>query len=121
MKGAAILGGVGVRCLKCSSVNSNEAARCGECGAAQVSFCPRCQARLPLDARYCLSCGRQLGKPPTLPGGPRKKETPTTVMAQRRQVTVLFADIPGFTAIASKLDAEDVHDFLNALWLKLDA
>jgi class 3 adenylate cyclase len=34
---------------------------------------------------------------------------------------VLFADIPGFTAIASKLDAEDVHDMLNALWTKLDA
>lgn len=39
---------------------------------------------------------------------------------QRRQVTVLFADISGFTAMSEKMDAEDVHGFIQALWNKLD-
>lgn len=39
---------------------------------------------------------------------------------QRRQVTVLFADISGFTAMSEKMDAEDVHGFIQVLWNKLD-
>lgn len=39
---------------------------------------------------------------------------------QRKQVTVLFADISGFTAMSEKMDAEDVHDFIQILWNKLD-
>lgn len=40
---------------------------------------------------------------------------------QRRHVTVLFADVSGFTALSEKLDAEDVRDTMNALWQQIDA
>jgi class 3 adenylate cyclase/tetratricopeptide (TPR) repeat protein len=40
---------------------------------------------------------------------------------ERKQVTVLFADLPGFTALAARLDAEDVSETMNALWARLDA
>ena len=40
---------------------------------------------------------------------------------QRKQVTVLFADISGFTAMSEGLDAEDISNFINALWERLDA
>jgi class 3 adenylate cyclase/tetratricopeptide (TPR) repeat protein len=39
---------------------------------------------------------------------------------QRRQVTVLFADVAGFTALSERLDVEDIADALNALWSALD-
>ncbi len=39
---------------------------------------------------------------------------------QRKQVTVLFADICGFTAMSESLDAEAVHEIMNALWDRLD-
>ncbi|MCI0474943.1 MAG: AAA family ATPase [Anaerolineales bacterium] len=39
---------------------------------------------------------------------------------QRKQVTVLFADIVGFTALSQSLDAEDVTALMNALWQRLD-
>lgn len=40
---------------------------------------------------------------------------------QRKQVTVLFADISGFTALAEMMDAEEVGDMLNELWQPIDA
>lgn len=40
---------------------------------------------------------------------------------QRKLVTVLFADISGFTSLSEKLDAEDVSDVMNAMWQKLDS
>jgi class 3 adenylate cyclase/tetratricopeptide (TPR) repeat protein len=39
---------------------------------------------------------------------------------RRRQATVLFADIAGFTALASTLDAEVIGDLMNDLWAELD-
>ncbi len=39
---------------------------------------------------------------------------------RRRQVTVLFADVCGFTAMSEALDAEDVHEIINAVWTQLD-
>lgn len=42
------------------------------------------------------------------------------VVPQRKQVTILFADISGFTAMSEKLDAEEVSDLINALWSRID-
>jgi len=39
---------------------------------------------------------------------------------QRRQITVLFADVSGFTAMSETMDAEDVATTMNALWRRLD-
>lgn len=39
---------------------------------------------------------------------------------QRKQVTVLFADVSGFTAMSETMDAEDVNEVMNALWQRLD-
>ena len=46
---------------------------------------------------------------------------PAPPMEQRKQVTVLFADISGFTALSETLDAEDVATTMNALWQVVDA
>jgi class 3 adenylate cyclase/tetratricopeptide (TPR) repeat protein len=42
------------------------------------------------------------------------------VSRQRKQVTVLFADVSGFTAMSETMDAEDVSNTMNALWSRLD-
>lgn len=39
---------------------------------------------------------------------------------QRRIITILFADVSGFTAMSENQDAEDVRDMMNALWERLD-
>ncbi len=50
-----------------------------------------------------------------------QKEAAAPPRQERKQVTVLFADIAGFTALSEKMDAEEVNDLLNALWQRLDA
>ncbi len=47
-------------------------------------------------------------------------EVRKTTEEQRKQVTVLFADISGFTAMSEKLDAEEVTGLINELWNRLD-
>jgi class 3 adenylate cyclase/tetratricopeptide (TPR) repeat protein len=39
---------------------------------------------------------------------------------QRKQITVLFGDVSGFTAMSETMDAEDVTELMNALWERLD-
>ncbi len=40
---------------------------------------------------------------------------------RRRQITVVFADVSGFTALAETLDAELLAGLMNGLWRRLDA
>jgi class 3 adenylate cyclase/predicted ATPase len=47
--------------------------------------------------------------------------SPTPQAEQRKVVTILFADVSGFTALSETMDAEDVRDMMNALWQRLDA
>lgn len=44
-----------------------------------------------------------------------------TPVEERRMVTILFADVSGFTAMAEKKDPEHVREAINALWARLDA
>lgn len=41
--------------------------------------------------------------------------------AERKQVSILFADVSGYTALSAGMDAEDVNELMNALWQRLDA
>jgi class 3 adenylate cyclase/tetratricopeptide (TPR) repeat protein len=44
-----------------------------------------------------------------------------TPAQQRKQVTVLLADVAGYTALSAAMDAEDVGDLMDALWRRIDA
>jgi class 3 adenylate cyclase len=45
----------------------------------------------------------------------------TREVERRRQATVLFADVSGFTEMSSRFDAEVVANVMNELWADLDA
>jgi class 3 adenylate cyclase/tetratricopeptide (TPR) repeat protein len=57
-------------------------------------------------------------------GGLRQKLADLAVQAptgQRKLVTILFADVSGFSALSETMDAEDANEALNAVWEQLDA
>jgi class 3 adenylate cyclase/tetratricopeptide (TPR) repeat protein len=62
-----------------------------------VVVCPACGEENPERARFCLACGTSLVQ--TTEAGPRE---------ERRVVTVLFADLVGFTARSDRADPEDI-------------
>jgi len=92
--------------------------------------CPVCSADIPEQSRYCLSCGSvvaETGAPgrPTVDGfallqsyippelARRILNAGKRIESERRLVTVLFADVTGFTALAEKTDVEVVSMVLN--------
>ncbi|WP_083469826.1 ATP-binding protein [Herpetosiphon geysericola] len=68
--------------------------------------CTECLNLNPASARFCSQCGRMLADAPL----PR---------SERRRVTVMFADLVGFTSIAEQLDAEAVHRLINTCFDRL--
>ncbi|HWX73717.1 MAG TPA: adenylate/guanylate cyclase domain-containing protein, partial [Solirubrobacteraceae bacterium] len=93
-----------VACPACAAANPTEARFCMTCGASLARSCPACGAEAPLAARFCMSCGAALeegtGQAPA-----RSDADPSE---ERRTVTVLFADLSGYTAVAERLDHETV-------------
>src|SRR6476469_228622 len=67
--------------------------------------CPNCGQDNPADARFCFSCGK-----PFEQAAPRE---------ERKVVTVLFADLVGFTSRAEQMDPEDVRALLSPYYARL--
>lgn len=80
-----------IRCARCDTENPPEAQFCMRCGAPLAHRCPVCGTENPLDAQFCLHCGAPLG---------------AAVAAERRVVSVLFADLVGSTPLVNRLDPE---------------
>jgi class 3 adenylate cyclase/tetratricopeptide (TPR) repeat protein len=100
------------------------------CGTALERRCPNCGSPAPAEARFCMTCGTALDAgaragPPMGPGGavPGAPGQAAAVSAippeERRQVTVLFADLSGYTAFAERLDPEDVKSMVDRALLRL--
>jgi class 3 adenylate cyclase/tetratricopeptide (TPR) repeat protein len=69
-------------------------------------ICPSCGQENPDIARFCLACAIPLGAPPS-------------AREERKIVTVLFADLVGFTARAELLDPEAVRKFIAPFHARL--
>src|SRR5206468_10023171 len=80
---------------------------CSECGAALATSCPACGKPFAPGQKFCGECGAELGRAPAAPVSP---EPPA---AERRLVSVLFADLVGFTAASETRDAEDTRELLS--------
>jgi class 3 adenylate cyclase/tetratricopeptide (TPR) repeat protein len=75
----------------------------------RVSACPSCGHGNQAGAKFCSECGAALAA----------AERPAA--EERKVVTVLFADLVGFTSRAEQLDPEDVRALLSPYWARLQA
>ncbi|HET7726317.1 MAG TPA: adenylate/guanylate cyclase domain-containing protein [Candidatus Limnocylindrales bacterium] len=106
-------------CPGCGVENRAGRKFCSQCGEAFDLVCSRCGMANEPGARFCGECGTQLqdrdGEPststsrgPTAAGPEGAGST-----AERRMVSVLFADLVGFTTLAEDRDPETVRDLLS--------
>jgi class 3 adenylate cyclase/tetratricopeptide (TPR) repeat protein len=93
-----------VSCRECGAANASVALFCMACGASLARRCPSCGAEAPPQARFCIACGSALEDA----GGDGAARAEPGPAEQRRTVTVLFADLSGYTAVAERLDHETV-------------
>jgi class 3 adenylate cyclase/tetratricopeptide (TPR) repeat protein len=79
---------------------------CMSCGAELSPLCPSCGAENPSGAKFCMECGTALA---AADGGAARPAAPAEAPPEeRRQATVLFADLSGYTAAAERMDHEAV-------------
>ena len=105
-------------CPQCSTLNEPGRKFCMECGTRLASGCPKCGAQNPAEAKFCGECGTTLATAATASrsvatvAADQPAAVPPT--AERRLVTVLFADLVGSTTLAQNEDPEDTREFLTA-------
>jgi class 3 adenylate cyclase/tetratricopeptide (TPR) repeat protein len=95
-------------CSACGHVNAEGQKFCGECGARLVATCPSCGTSNAPGQRFCGECGEALAAQ-----APRETPVAQAPAAERRLVSVLFADLVGFTTLSESRDSEEVRELLS--------
>jgi hypothetical protein len=104
-----------MECPTCRAEIRDGSKICNQCGAALPLRCPSCaQANAP-NAKFCSECGTPLGGPPaSLAPDSTGTRLPVFSTAERRQLTVMFCDLVGSTALSARLDPEEMQMVLRA-------
>lgn len=109
--------GDSVSCGQCDATNPAGAAFCMACGAPLTRRCPSCGVTAPREARFCNACGSSLAQG----GAAEPADQDVTESEERRTVTVLFADLSGYTAVAERLDHETVKTLIERCLMRFAA
>lgn len=96
-------------CATCGTENEVGRKFCGECGTRLATGCPNCAAPNAPGTKFCGECGTALLDAAT--STPARPAAPPAT--ERRLVSVLFADLVGFTTLSEQRDAEDVRELLG--------
>jgi class 3 adenylate cyclase/tetratricopeptide (TPR) repeat protein len=129
-----------MKCPKCQHENPEDARFCNECGHKLELICPECGKLNPPGSRFCNKCGHDL----TIPSEPTLSPTPkdlsfdekldkiqrylpegltekilsqrSKIEGERKQVTVMFCDMEGFTALVEKLGPEEAYTIMDQVY-----
>jgi len=109
-------------CPGCAQDNPEGARFCGGCGASLEARCPACQTPNPPGNRFCHKCGASL-EAAVSPRAYTPKHlaekiltSASALQGERKQVTVLFVDVSGFTSLSERLDPEEVHGLMSRVF-----
>ena len=104
-----------MHCPKCQHENREGARFCEACGSRLELLCPACGHQLRPGAAFCDQCGTSLTAQPSVPQTPDSRPQtldPRLTSAERRQLTVMFCDLVGSTALSQQLDPEELLGLL---------
>jgi len=119
-----------MECPSCQYENPSGARFCNRCATPLAGVCPSCGSANPTDARFCNQCAAALvsGQAPAEAAAPPERSprdyTPkhladkilrskSALEGERKQVTVLFADVKGSMELAEQVDPEEWHRILD--------
>ena len=111
-------------CPACQRDVASEFRFCPYCGEEIPSGCASCGAELKTDFAFCPRCGApRAGRAEPLRRRPSQAipRPPRDVRGERRVVTVLFADVVGFTKLAEQYDAETLTEMMNRIFERFGA
>ncbi len=99
-----------MQCPQCRAENREGRSFCAKCGAPLAVTCPECGFANEPDVDFCGGCGRALSATAVSSADSAlEREAPE---AERRQLTVMFCDLVGSSALAERLDPEELHALL---------
>jgi class 3 adenylate cyclase len=119
-----------VNCPSCRHENRAGAAFCEACGTRLVRACSGCGNELRPAARFCDACGQAVAGAvePAAPA-PRDYTPPhladriltsrSALEGERKHVTVLFADVADYTALAERVDPEEMHALMDRCFQRI--
>ena len=125
-----------MECPQCRHANPSGTKFCGGCGTRLQSLCPACRTANPHTNQFCSECGQRLADTAPVPAvavvsavAPDRYASPESytpkhlaekiltsrgaMEGERKNVTVMFSDVSGFTAMSEKLDPEEVHAIMD--------
>jgi len=125
-----------MKCPKCQTGNPEVNKFCRECGAKLSLFCPQCDAEISPGDKFCGQCGHNS----TLPSEPPPKDLSfdekidkiqrylpkgltdkilsqrDRIEGERKQVTVMFCDMEGFTRLTERLGPEEAYNIMDQIY-----
>lgn len=114
-----------MKCPKCQFENSADAKFCNECGNKLELVCRQCTKVNPAGSKFCNECGQSLAQSvPSndLQGSLESSQSLSTIPepaflseGERRQATVVFSDLSGYTSMNEKLDPEEVQEIMSRI------
>ena len=123
-----------MKCPKCKADNPEKAKYCIDCGKPMEFLCPECGATTPAKGKFCMECGYKLTSEPApktisldgkleklqryLPKGLTEKilAQRDRIEGERKQLTVMFCDLVGFTPMVEKLGPEEAYGVIDQLY-----
>ena len=105
-----------MECPSCGSANQDGSRFCGDCGSPLAQRCRACGRENPTGQELLRRLWRSFNQCRSLRNGLRPSATPAkpaSAGAERRQLTVMFCDLVGSTALASRLDPEDLREVIG--------
>ena len=119
-----------VECFRCHHETPTRAAFCPNCGVRLPPVCSACGASNRIDQRYCTRCGTRLAPAADAAPSLQDHHTPRHLAArilsersalegERKQVTILFADLRSSLEMVAGRDPEDARKLLDAVLERL--
>ena len=125
-----------MKCPKCQFENLKEAKFCNECGCKLELACPECNKPNPPGSKFCNECGQNLALPSKsppkelsfdekiekiqryLPQGLTEKilSQKNKIEGERKQVTVMFCDMAGYTSLSEILGPEEAYAIMDQVY-----